>query len=56
MSKGAPTSADDFLTGLKGQRVLVTAGAGGIGLAVADTLSRLGARIVVCDVSDEALA
>ncbi|TIT08132.1 MAG: SDR family NAD(P)-dependent oxidoreductase, partial [Mesorhizobium sp.] len=45
MSKGAPTSADDFLTGLKGQRVLVTAGAGGIG-----------ARIVVCDVSDEALA
>ncbi|TIU99560.1 MAG: 3-ketoacyl-ACP reductase [Mesorhizobium sp.] len=56
MSKAAPTSADDFLTGLKGQRVLVTAGAGGIGLAIADTLSRLGARIVVCDVSDEALA
>ncbi|RWF90305.1 MAG: SDR family oxidoreductase [Mesorhizobium sp.] len=56
MSKGAPTSADDFLTGLRGQRVLVTAGAGGIGLAIADTLSRLGARIVVCDVSDEALA
>jgi NAD(P)-dependent dehydrogenase (short-subunit alcohol dehydrogenase family) len=56
ISKGAPTSADDFLTGLKGQRVLVTAGAGGIGLAIADTLSRLGARIVVCDVSDEALA
>ncbi|TIX02239.1 MAG: SDR family NAD(P)-dependent oxidoreductase, partial [Mesorhizobium sp.] len=41
--------------GLKGQRVLVTAGAGGIGLAIAETLSRLGARIVVCDVSDEAL-
>ncbi|TIM41271.1 MAG: SDR family oxidoreductase [Mesorhizobium sp.] len=56
MSKGAPSSADDFLTGLKGQRVLVTAGAGGIGFAIADTLSRLGARIVVCDVSDEALA
>ncbi|TIP78900.1 MAG: 3-oxoacyl-[acyl-carrier-protein] reductase, partial [Mesorhizobium sp.] len=29
MSKGAPSSPDDFLTGLKGQRVLVTAGAGG---------------------------
>ncbi|RWO55589.1 SDR family oxidoreductase [Mesorhizobium sp.] len=56
MSKGTPSSADEFLTGLKGQRVLVTAGAGGIGLAIADTLSRLGARIVVCDVSDEALA
>ncbi|WP_292396712.1 SDR family oxidoreductase [Mesorhizobium sp.] len=56
ISKGAPASPDDFLTGLKGQRVLVTAGAGGIGLAIADTLSRLGARIVVCDVSDEALA
>jgi NAD(P)-dependent dehydrogenase (short-subunit alcohol dehydrogenase family) len=56
MSKAAPSSADDFLAGLKGQRVLVTAGAGGIGLAIADTLSRLGARIAVCDVSDEALA
>ncbi|WP_287070388.1 SDR family oxidoreductase [Mesorhizobium sp.] len=56
ISKGAPSSADDFLTGLKGQRVLVTAGAGGIGLAIAETLSRLGARIVLCDVSDEALA
>jgi NAD(P)-dependent dehydrogenase (short-subunit alcohol dehydrogenase family) len=56
MSTRAPASADDFLTGLKGQRVLVTAGAGGIGFAIADTLSRLGARIVVCDVSDEALA
>ncbi|RVB21258.1 SDR family NAD(P)-dependent oxidoreductase, partial [Mesorhizobium sp. M7A.F.Ca.CA.004.05.1.1] len=56
MSTRAPASADEFLTGLKGQRVLVTAGAGGIGFAIADTLSRLGARIVVCDVSDEALA
>jgi NAD(P)-dependent dehydrogenase (short-subunit alcohol dehydrogenase family) len=56
MSAKAPASADEFLAGLKGQRVLVTAGAGGIGFAIADTLSRLGARIVVCDVSDEALA
>ncbi|MCA0027195.1 SDR family NAD(P)-dependent oxidoreductase, partial [Mesorhizobium sp. B263B1A] len=56
MSTSAPKSPDEFLAGLKGQRVLVTAGAGGIGFAIAETLSRLGARIVVCDVSDEALA
>ncbi|MCA0008486.1 MULTISPECIES: SDR family oxidoreductase [unclassified Mesorhizobium] len=56
MSSSAPYSANEFLAGLKGQRVLVTAGAGGIGFAIADTLSRLGARVVVCDVSDEALA
>jgi NAD(P)-dependent dehydrogenase (short-subunit alcohol dehydrogenase family) len=41
---------------LDGQRVLVTAGAGGIGLAIAERLLRLGARLVVCDVSDAALA
>ncbi|RUU92892.1 3-oxoacyl-[acyl-carrier-protein] reductase, partial [Mesorhizobium sp. M7A.T.Ca.TU.009.01.3.1] len=29
MSTRAPASADEFLTGLKGQRVLVTAGARG---------------------------
>jgi NAD(P)-dependent dehydrogenase (short-subunit alcohol dehydrogenase family) len=56
MSSKAPASAEDFLGGLKGQRVAITAGAGGIGLAIADTLAALGARIVVCDVSDEALA
>jgi NAD(P)-dependent dehydrogenase (short-subunit alcohol dehydrogenase family) len=56
MSASAPNSADEFLAGLKGLRVVVTAGAGGIGLAISDTLARLGARIVVCDVSDEALA
>lgn len=56
MSSSAPASADEFLTGLKGQRVLVTAGGGGIGFAIAETLSRLGARVVICDISDEALA
>ena len=56
MSASAPASADEFLKGLKGQRVVVTAGAGGIGLAISDTLARLGARVVVCDISDEALA
>jgi NAD(P)-dependent dehydrogenase (short-subunit alcohol dehydrogenase family) len=56
MTSRAPASAEEFLGGLGGQRVLVTAGAGGIGLAIAETLSRLGARLAICDVSDEALA
>jgi NAD(P)-dependent dehydrogenase (short-subunit alcohol dehydrogenase family) len=56
MSNRAPTSPADFLGGLQGQRVLVTAGAGGIGLCITETLTALGARVAVCDVSDEALA
>jgi NAD(P)-dependent dehydrogenase (short-subunit alcohol dehydrogenase family) len=55
MNSRAPDSAEDFLGGLKGQRVVITAGAGGIGLAIADTLAKLGARLVICDISDEAL-
>jgi len=55
MSSKAPHSADDFLAGLRGQRVVVTAGASGIGFAIAETLAGLGARIVVCDISDDAL-
>lgn len=42
-------------SGIAGKRVLVTAGAGGIGLAIAAQLSALGARIFVCDVADAAL-
>ena len=56
MTVHAPTSPADFLRGLSGQRVLVTAGAGGIGLAITETLTALGARVVVCDVADDALA
>ena len=56
MSNSAPASAADFIRGVAGQRVLVTAGAWGIGFAIACTLSALGARVAVCDVSDEALA
>jgi NAD(P)-dependent dehydrogenase (short-subunit alcohol dehydrogenase family) len=41
--------------GLHGQRVLVTAGAAGIGLAIADRLERDGAQVLVCDVSQDAL-
>jgi NAD(P)-dependent dehydrogenase (short-subunit alcohol dehydrogenase family) len=39
-----------------GKRVLVTAGAGGIGRAIAETFADAGARVHVCDVSTEALA
>ena len=53
MARSEPGHMDG---GLDGQRVLVTAGAGGIGLAIAERLLRLGARLVVCDVSDAALA
>src|SRR6185369_16759127 len=40
----------------KGLRVLVTAGANGIGLAIARTFLEHGARVQVCDVDDKALA
>jgi NAD(P)-dependent dehydrogenase (short-subunit alcohol dehydrogenase family) len=56
MSDKAPDSAAQFLSGLEGQRVLITAGASGIGFAIASTLSALGARIAICDISDEAIA
>lgn len=41
---------------VKGLRVLVTAGASGIGLAIAETMAREGARLHVCDISGRALA
>jgi NAD(P)-dependent dehydrogenase (short-subunit alcohol dehydrogenase family) len=42
--------------GLQGSRVLVTAGAGGIGLEITRAFSREGARVHVCDVDDSAMA
>jgi len=45
----------DLGAGLEGKRVLVTAGAGGIGLAIAERLHRHGARLFVCDISETAL-
>ncbi len=42
--------------GLKGAHVLVTAGASGIGLAVAREFVREGAQVRVCDVDERALA
>ena len=56
MSNTAPKSATDFLAGIEGQRVLITAGASGIGFAIASTLSSLGARVAICDISDMAIA
>ena len=42
--------------GIEGLRVLVTAGAGGIGLCTAQTFLREGAKVHVCDIDQEALA
>lgn len=44
------------LPGLEGLRVAVTAGASGIGLATAEMLHALGARVAICDIDSEALA
>lgn len=41
--------------GIAGQRVLITAGAGGIGLAIARRLAHHGARLFVCDIDETAL-
>jgi NAD(P)-dependent dehydrogenase (short-subunit alcohol dehydrogenase family) len=41
---------------IQGLRVLVTAGAGGIGLEIARSFVREGAKVHVCDVDDAALA
>ena len=40
----------------KGLRVIVTAGASGIGRATADLLIARGARVLICDVADDLLA
>ncbi len=45
----------DIVTGLAGQRVIITAGAGGIGLAIARVLHAAGCRLAICDVDDAAL-
>jgi NAD(P)-dependent dehydrogenase (short-subunit alcohol dehydrogenase family) len=41
---------------IRGLRVLVTAGANGIGLAIARAFAREGARVHTCDVDETALS
>lgn len=43
------------LPGLEGKRIVVTAGAGGIGFAIARLLHAQGARLAICDVDGAAL-
>ena len=43
-------------TNMKDRRVLVTAGAAGIGLAIAQSFAAAGASVHVCDVDERALA
>jgi NAD(P)-dependent dehydrogenase (short-subunit alcohol dehydrogenase family) len=47
---------DDVDLGIKGLRVLVTAGASGIGREAARTFAREGAKVHVCDIDAKALA
>lgn len=42
--------------GMKGKRILVTAGAQGIGLAITEAFVDAGAEVHICDVNDEFLA
>ena len=50
------SDSPDVFALTEGLRVLVTAGASGIGRAIADLLIARGARVHICDVSDEFLA
>lgn len=50
-----PTPIPSAVAGLSGQRIVITAGAGGIGLVIARALHAQGCRLAICDVSDEAL-
>ena len=43
------------LPGLQGKRVVITAGARGIGFAIAKELYRQGARLAICDIDRDAL-
>ena len=50
-----PTTDTLTLPGIAGQRIVVTAGAAGIGLCIARQLKAQGARLAICDVDAAAL-
>ncbi|ABG33599.1 SDR family NAD(P)-dependent oxidoreductase [Roseobacter denitrificans] len=56
MSKNRNAPALPPLPGVAGQHVLITAGASGIGFAIAQELHAQGARVAICDVDRAALA
>ncbi|MBE2971372.1 SDR family NAD(P)-dependent oxidoreductase, partial [Burkholderia cepacia] len=49
-------TASDLLKPYDGLRVLVTGGASGIGLEIADAFAECGGRVHVCDASQAAIA
>lgn len=53
--ESANAMTDMRLPGLKGRKVVVTAGASGIGFAIARALFAQGARLAICDVDADAL-
>src|SRR5690348_16255206 len=50
-----PLSGRTTMDNLKGKRVLVTAGAGGIGLVTARSFLAAGAKVFICDVDQDTL-
>ena len=56
MRSGSVARSGSMDLGIKDLRVLVTAGAGGIGLEIARAFVREGARVHICDVDEAALA
>lgn len=55
MNNSSSNPAATCLPGLRGRRVVVTAGASGIGFAIARFLHAQGARLAICDVDAAAL-
>ncbi len=51
-----PAAVPALPVDLSGQRVIITAGASGIGAALADAFAERGARVHLCDVDEQALA
>ena len=55
MNNSSSDPAATCLPGLRGRRVVVTAGASGIGFAIARFLHAQGAQLAICDVDAAAL-